>query len=83
MLLPSRKRCGRSEMYGMNQLDVMTQARMSDMLRDAERIHQVADVLRERRAARRALFTINVARFWRRAAALPSPPAIGETAAAR
>jgi hypothetical protein len=83
MLLPSRKRCGRSEMYGMNQLDVMTQARMSDMLRDAERIHQVSAVLKERRAARRALFTTNVARFWRRAAALPSPPAIGETAAAR
>jgi hypothetical protein len=67
----------------MNQLDVMTQARMSDMLRDAERIHQVSALLKERRAARRALFTTNVARFWRRAAALPSPPAIGETAAAR
>jgi hypothetical protein len=70
-------------MYGMNQLDVMTQARMGDMLRDAERVHQVSEVLKERRAARRALFTKNLARFWRRAAVLPSPPAIGEAATAR
>jgi hypothetical protein len=68
-------------MYGMNQLDVMTQARMSDMLRDAERIHQVSEVLRERRAARRALFSRNLARFWRRAAAMPSPPAHHEAIA--
>jgi hypothetical protein len=70
-------------MYGMNQLDVMSQARMSEMLRDAERIHQVSAVLKERRAARRALFTKNLARFWRRAAALPSPAAIGDAATAR
>jgi hypothetical protein len=70
-------------MYGMNQLDVMTQARMGDMLRDAERIHQVSEVLRERRAARRALFSRNLARFWRRAAALPSPTTIGDAATAR
>jgi hypothetical protein len=70
-------------MYGMNQLDVMSQARMGDMLRDAERIHQVSEVLRERRAARRALFTKNLARFWRRAAALPSPATIGDVASAR
>jgi hypothetical protein len=68
-------------MYGMNQLDVMTQARMGDMLRDAERIHQVSEVLRERRAARRALFSRNLARFWRRAAALPSTPAQHEAIA--
>jgi hypothetical protein len=70
-------------MYGMNQLDLMSQARMSEMLRDAERIHQVSAVLKERRAARRALFTKNLARFWRRAAALPSPAAIGDAATAR
>ncbi len=70
-------------MYGMNQLDVMSQARMSDMLRDAERIHQVSALLKERKAARRALVTMSVARFWRRAAALPSPPAIGDAATAR
>ncbi|HVS05140.1 MAG TPA: hypothetical protein VHK65_03125 [Candidatus Dormibacteraeota bacterium] len=69
-------------MYGMNQLDMMSQARMSDMLRDAERIHQVNEVLRERRAARRALFTINVARFWRRAAPRLAAPAIHEAAPA-
>lgn len=68
-------------MYGMNQLDVMAQARMSDMLRDAERIHQVSEVLKERRAARHALFSKSLARFWRRAAALPSPPAHHEAAA--
>jgi hypothetical protein len=70
-------------MYGMNQLDVMSQARMGDMLRDAERIHQVSEVLKERRAARRGLFTKNLARFWRRAAALPSPATIGDAATAR
>jgi hypothetical protein len=70
-------------MYGMNQMDVMSQARMGDMLRDAERIHQVAEVLKERRAARRALLTKNLARFWRRAAALPSPATIGDVATAR
>jgi len=70
-------------MYGMNQLDVMTQARMSDLLRDAERIHQVSALLKERKAARRALLTMAIARFWRRAAALPSPPAIGDAATAR
>jgi hypothetical protein len=69
-------------MYGMNQLDVMSQARMGDLLRDAERIHQVSEVMKERRAARRALFTKNLARFWRRAAALPSPPAQHEAAPA-
>jgi len=70
-------------MYGMNQLDVMSQARMGDMLRDAERIHQVAEVLKERRAARRALFTKNLARFWRRAPARPSAATIGDAATAR
>ena len=70
-------------MYGMNQLEVMSQARMSDMLRDAERIHQVSEVLKERRAARRALFSKNLARLWRRAAAPPSPATIGDAATAR
>jgi len=70
-------------MYGMNQLEVMSQARMSDMLRDAERIHQISAVLKERRAARRALFTKNLARFWRHAAAMPSPTTIGDAATAR
>ena len=70
-------------MYGMNQLDVMSQARMGDMLRDAERIHQVSEVLKERRAARRALFTKTLAHFWRHAAAVPSPATIGDAATAR
>ena len=70
-------------MYGMNQLDVMSQARMDDMLRDAERIHQVAEVLKERRAARSALLTKSLARFWRRAAAVQSPATIGDAATAR
>ncbi|HKV31495.1 MAG TPA: hypothetical protein VJT14_10820 [Candidatus Dormibacteraeota bacterium] len=67
----------------MNQLDAMSQARMGDMFREAERIHQVSEVLKERRAARRALFTKNLTRFWRRAAALPSPATIRDAAAAR
>lgn len=70
-------------MYGINQLDVMSQARMGDMLRDAERIHQVSEVLKERRAARRALFTKSLSRFWRRAATLPSQTTIGDAATAR
>ena len=70
-------------MYGMNQLDVMSQARMGDMLRDAERIHQVAEVLKERRAAPRALFMNNLARFWRCAAAPPSSATVGDPATAR
>ncbi len=59
-------------MYGMSGPELLTQLKVNDTLRDAERIHRVSAVLKERNAARRALFAMNVARFWRRAAAWPS-----------
>jgi len=59
-------------MYGMSGPELLTQLKVSDTLRDAERIHRVSAVLKERNAARRALFTVNVVRFWHRAAALPT-----------
>lgn len=57
-------------MYGMSGPELLTQLRVHDTLREAERIHRVSAVLKERNAARRALFTMNAVRFWRRAAAL-------------
>jgi hypothetical protein len=60
-------------MYGMSGPELLTQLKMQDRHRDAERIHQVSAALKERNAARRALFAMNVARFWRRAAARPAP----------
>jgi hypothetical protein len=62
-------------MYGMSGPELLTQLRVQDTLREAERIHRVSAALKERNAARRALFAMNLGRFWRRAAALPSPPA--------
>jgi hypothetical protein len=59
-------------MYGMSGPELLTQLKVNDMLRDAERIHRVSAVLKERNAARRALFAMNVLRFWRRASRLPA-----------
>lgn len=59
-------------MYRMSGPELLTQLKVNDMLRDAERIHRASTVLKERNAARRALFTVNVARFWRRHAAQPA-----------
>jgi hypothetical protein len=67
-------------MYGMSGPELLTQLKMHDTLREAERIHRVSAALRERSAARRALFAMNLGRFWHRAAALPSPPANHEAA---
>jgi hypothetical protein len=53
-------------MYSMSVPEMITQLRVKDTLRDAERLHRVSVALRERKAARRALFTLNVTRFWRR-----------------
>ena len=58
-------------MYGMSGPELLTQLKVNDALRNAERIHRASAVLKERNAARRALFAMNVARFWRRAAARP------------
>jgi hypothetical protein len=69
-------------MYGMSGPELLTQLKVNDMRRDAERIHRVSAVLKERNAARRALFAMNVLRFWRRAASLPAPTATREAPAA-
>jgi len=55
-------------MYSMSGSEMITQLKVKDALRDAERLHRVSVALRERKAARRALFTVNLARFWRRPA---------------
>jgi len=63
-------------MYGMSGPELLTQLKVRDTLREAERLHQVSAVLKERKAARRALLTLSRARFWRadtRRPALPSP----------
>jgi hypothetical protein len=57
-------------MYGMSGPELLTQLKVNDRLRDAERMHRVSDALKERNAARRALFAMNLARFWRRPAAV-------------
>ena len=57
-------------MYGMSGPELLTQLKVNDRLRDAERMHRVSDALKERNAARRALFAMNLARFWRRQAAV-------------
>lgn len=59
-------------MYGMTGPELLTQLKVNDTLRNAERLHRVSAELKERNAARRALFMLNVARFWRRTAA-PRP----------
>jgi len=66
-------------MYGMSGPELLTQLKMQDTHRDAERLHRVSTVLKERKAARRALFAVNLAHFWRRTAStrpmLQPPPA--------
>jgi hypothetical protein len=65
-------------MYSMSGPEMITQLKVKDMLRDAERLHRVSSALQERKAARHALFAVNLARFWRRdVAARPAvqPPA--------
>lgn len=66
-------------MYGMSGPELLTQLKVRDTLRDAERIHQASVVLKERKAARQALAALKWARFWRganaRRPALPSPTA--------
>jgi hypothetical protein len=69
-------------MYGMSGPELLTQLKMQDTRRNAERIQQVSAALKERNAARRALFAMNVAHFWRRAAARPAPATSHEAAVA-
>lgn len=64
-------------MYGMSGPELLTQLKVRDTLREAERMHQVSAVLKERKAARHALSALKWARFWRGADArqpvVPSP----------
>jgi hypothetical protein len=64
-------------MYGMSGPELLTQLKMQDTRREAERIHHVSVALKERKAARQALAALKWARFWRgadaRQPALPSP----------
>ena len=69
-------------MYGMSGPELLTQLKVNDTLANAERLHRASVVLKERNAARRALFALNVARFWRRAAARPVANAKHEAAIA-
>jgi hypothetical protein len=69
-------------MYGMSGPELLTQLKVNDTLRNAERLHRVSAELKERNAARRALFAVNIVRFWRRAATLPSAPTSHEAAVA-
>lgn len=57
-------------MYGMTGPELLTQLKVNDKLRNAERLYRVSAELKERNAARRALFMLNVARLWRRQAAV-------------
>ena len=59
-------------MYGMSGPELLTQLKVTDTLANAERIYRASAVLQERSAARRALFAMNVARFWRRTPARPA-----------
>jgi hypothetical protein len=63
-------------MYGMTGPELLTQLKVRDTLRDAERLQRVGTALKERNAARRALFAMNLVRFWRRAGATPQKPAV-------
>ena len=64
-------------MYGMTGPELLTQLKVRDTLREAERIHQASAVLKERKAARQALLSLSRVRFWRgadgRRPVLPSP----------
>ncbi len=66
-------------MYGMTGPELLTQLKVRDTLREAERIHQASAVLKERKAARQALLSLSRVRFWRglgaRRRALPTPTA--------
>jgi hypothetical protein len=53
-------------MYYGSGPELLTQLKVNDTLREAERLHRVSAVLEERKVARRALFTLNLARFWHR-----------------
>jgi hypothetical protein len=64
MLRPSKQMTGRNEMYGMSGPELLTNLKVNDAYRDAERLHRVSEVLKERKAARHALFSLNLARFW-------------------
>ena len=57
-------------MYGMSGPELLTQLKVHDTVREAERIHRVSAALKERKAAREALSSLNLARFWRRSAAV-------------
>lgn len=59
-------------MYGMSGPELLTQLKVTDTLRNAERTYRASAVLKERNVARRALFAMNVARFWRRTEAQPA-----------
>ena len=48
----------------MNQPELLTEMYVKDDLREAERLHQVSIVLQDRKAARDALFSMNLAQFW-------------------
>ena len=52
-------------MYGMSGPELLTQLKVRDTLREADRIHQASVVLKERKAARQALSALKRARFWR------------------
>jgi hypothetical protein len=56
-------------MYYANGPELLTQLKVNDTLRDAERLHRVSAALKERKAARPALLRLNLAHFWRRSAA--------------
>jgi hypothetical protein len=79
MLLPSKNTAGGNEMYGMSGPELLTQLKVRDTLRDAERIHQASVALKERKVAGQALLALKRARFWRgadgRQPVLPSPSA--------
>ena len=53
-------------MYYGSGPELLTQLKVNDTLREAERIYRVSAALKERKAARQALFTLNLARFWHR-----------------
>jgi hypothetical protein len=53
-------------MYYASGPELLTRLKVNDTLREAERIHRVSAALKERKAARQALFTLNLARFWHR-----------------
>jgi len=56
-------------MYSMSGAEMITQLKVKDALRDAERLHRVSAALRERKPVHHALFNLNLARFWQGRAA--------------